>query len=48
MECWCPRAVAVAGDGVVKGKTGCNRFAGRAEMDAGMIEFEQLAVTEMT
>ena len=34
-------------DGSVKGTTGCSRFAGKAEMDAGELVIGPLAVTEM-
>ena len=34
-------------DGTVTGTTGCNRFTGTAEMDAGELVFGPLAVTEM-
>jgi heat shock protein HslJ len=35
-------------DGKVEGGTGCNRFAGLAEMDAGEMVFGPLQMTEMT
>ncbi len=34
-------------DGTITGTTGCNRFAGTAEMDAGELVIGPLAVTEM-
>jgi heat shock protein HslJ len=37
----------VAFDGKVEGGTGCNRFTGTAEMDAGEVVFGPLEVTEM-
>ncbi|MDP3194883.1 META domain-containing protein [Tabrizicola sp.] len=37
----------VSFDGRVDGGTGCNRFTGIAELDAGVMEFGPLAVTEM-
>jgi heat shock protein HslJ len=40
-------AIQIGFDGKVEGRTGCNRFTGTAEMDAGMMEFGPLAVTEM-
>ena len=33
-------------DGKVEGGTGCNRLTGEAELDAGVIQFDPLAVTE--
>ncbi len=40
-------ALEVSFDGNVKGTTGCNRFTGRADLDAGVMSFSPLAVTEM-
>lgn len=37
----------VAFDGAVEGGTGCNRFTGTADLDAGVMQFGPLAVTEM-
>jgi heat shock protein HslJ len=37
----------VAFDGKVEGGTGCNRLTGEADLDAGVIQFGPLAVTEM-
>jgi heat shock protein HslJ len=37
----------VAFDGKVEGGTGCNRFTGTADLDAGLMVFGPLAVTEM-
>jgi heat shock protein HslJ len=37
----------VASDGKVDGVTGCNRFTGTADLDAGVMQFGPLAVTEM-
>ena len=34
-------------DGKVEGTTGCNRFTGTADLDAGVMAFGPLAVTEM-
>jgi heat shock protein HslJ len=34
-------------DGKVEGTTGCNRFTGTADLDAGVMQFGPLAVTEM-
>jgi heat shock protein HslJ len=34
-------------DGKVEGGTGCNRFTGKADLDAGVMQFGPLAVTEM-
>lgn len=34
-------------DGKVEGTTGCNRFTGTVELDAGVMQFGPLAVTEM-
>lgn len=39
--------LSVSFDGTVEGQTGCNRFTGKADLDAGMISFGLLAVTEM-
>lgn len=40
-------SLEVSFDGQVQGTTGCNRFTGRADLDAGVMSFEPLAVTEM-
>ena len=40
-------ALSVSFDGKVEGTTGCNRFTGTAEMDAGTLILGPLAVTEM-
>jgi heat shock protein HslJ len=40
-------ALAVSFEGKVEGTTGCNRFTGTAEMDAGELILGPLAVTEM-
>ncbi|HLQ18455.1 MAG TPA: META domain-containing protein, partial [Tabrizicola sp.] len=40
-------ALSVSFEGKVEGTTGCNRFTGRAEMDAGTLILGPLAVTEM-
>lgn len=40
-------AIQIDFDGKVEGRTGCNRFTGKAEMDAGVMELGPLAVTEM-
>lgn len=40
-------SLEISFDGRVEGTTGCNRFTGRAEMDAGVLEIGPLAVTEM-
>jgi heat shock protein HslJ len=40
-------SLKVGFDGAVTGTTGCNRFTGTAEMDAGELVFGPLAVTEM-
>jgi heat shock protein HslJ len=40
-------ALEISPDGRVKGTTGCNRFSGSADLDAGMVQFGPLAVTEM-
>lgn len=34
-------------DGKVEGTTGCNRFTGKADLDAGVMSFGPLAVTEI-
>jgi len=34
-------------DGQVEGQTGCNRFTGTADLDAGWVAFGPLAATEM-
>ena len=34
-------------DGAVEGSTGCNRFTGTADLDAGWMQLGPLAVTEM-
>lgn len=34
-------------DGKVEGTTGCNRFTGTAELDAGVMQVATMAVTEM-
>lgn len=34
-------------DGRVQGTTGCNRFTGTADLDAGVMQFAGMAVTEM-
>lgn len=39
--------LSVSFDGAVEGDTGCNRFTGTADLDAGMIWLGALAVTEM-
>lgn len=39
--------LAISFDGKVEGNTGCNRFTGTAEMDAGVLVFNTLTVTEM-
>ena len=43
VEAW----VTVGADGRISGSTGCNHLAGTATLDAGVLEFGQLAVTEM-
>ncbi len=40
-------ALSVSFDGKVEGTTGCNRFTGEAEMDAGELILGPLVVTEM-
>lgn len=40
-------SLEVSFDGQVKGTTGCNRFTGSADLDAGVMSFSPLAVTEM-
>jgi heat shock protein HslJ len=40
-------ALSVSFDGKVEGTTGCNRFTGTAEMDAGTLILGPLAVSEM-
>jgi heat shock protein HslJ len=40
-------SLSVSFDGKVEGATGCNRFTGEAEMDAGTLILGPLAVTEM-
>ena len=40
-------SLSVSFDGKVEGTTGCNRFTGTAEMDAGTLILGPLAVTEM-
>jgi heat shock protein HslJ len=40
-------SLTVTFDGKVSGTTGCNRFTGTAELDAGVMSFGPLAVTEM-
>jgi heat shock protein HslJ len=39
-------AIEVSFDGKVEGTTGCNRFTGTADLDAGVIEFSPLVVTK--
>lgn len=39
-------ALEVSFDGKVKGTTGCNSFTGTADLDAGVMSFGPLAVTE--
>ncbi len=39
--------IQIGFDGKVEGRTGCNRFAGPAEMDAGELVLGPLAATEM-
>lgn len=34
-------------DGRVQGTTGCNRFTGTADLDAGVMQFAGMAMTEM-
>lgn len=40
-------AIQIGFDGKVEGWTGCNRFTGTAEMDAGELVLGPIAVTEM-
>jgi heat shock protein HslJ len=40
-------SLTVTFDGKVSGTTGCNRFFGSADLDAGVMSFGPLAVTEM-
>lgn len=40
-------SLQVSFDGKVEGTTGCNRFTGTADLDAGWMQFSPLAVTEM-
>jgi heat shock protein HslJ len=40
-------SLSVSFEGQVEGETGCNRFSGKADMDAGELVFGPLAVTEM-
>ncbi|RYE48378.1 MAG: META domain-containing protein [Hyphomicrobiales bacterium] len=40
-------SLEVSFDGKVKGTTGCNQFTGTADLDAGVMAFSLLAVTEM-
>jgi heat shock protein HslJ len=40
-------SLQVSFDGKVEGTTGCNRFTGTADLDAGWMQFGPLAVTEM-
>jgi heat shock protein HslJ len=35
-------------DGKVEGGTGCSRFTGTADLDAGVMQFSPLTMTEMT
>lgn len=39
--------LTVTPDGAVSGRSGCNRYAGTAELDAGVMTFGPLAVTRM-
>jgi heat shock protein HslJ len=39
--------LTVTPDGAVSGRAGCNRYAGTAELDAGLMIFGPLAVTRM-
>ncbi len=39
--------IRIGFDGKVEGRTGCNRFTGTAEMDAGELVLGPLAATEM-
>lgn len=40
-------SLEISPEGRVTGTTGCNRFTGTVELDAGMLVFGPLAVTEM-
>jgi heat shock protein HslJ len=40
-------SLTVSPDGKVAGETGCNLFAGTAELDAGWMQLGPMAVTEM-
>lgn len=40
-------SLTVSFEGQVEGTTGCNRFTGTADLDAGWMQFGPLAVTEM-
>lgn len=40
-------SLTVHSDGKVEGTTGCNRFTGTADLDAGVLAFGAMAVTEM-
>jgi heat shock protein HslJ len=40
-------SLEVSFDGKVEGTTGCNRFTGTADLDAAVMRFSPLAVTEM-
>lgn len=40
-------SLEVSPEGKVTGTTGCNRFTGTADLDAGVMQFGPLAVTEM-
>jgi heat shock protein HslJ len=39
--------LTVTPDGMLSGNAGCNRMTGTADLDAGVMEFGPLAVTEM-
>lgn len=39
-------SLEISFDGAVKGTTGCNQFTGTADLDAGVLQFGPLAVTE--
>lgn len=39
--------LTVTPDGALSGNTGCNRMTGSADLDAGVMEFGPLSVTEM-
>ena len=41
-------SLMVTFDGKVSGTTGCNQFTGTADLDAGVMSFSPLAVTEVT